>query len=99
MRRIFSESRPDLSNTIAMRWFRQAAAQDMPYALNELGEMFYLGHGTARDVAKARRYYEAAAAQGYMPARLNLFQMQAETGQVTPQSLMNMFSAATRKAQ
>jgi hypothetical protein len=87
------------SNTIAMRWFRLAAAQDMPYALNELGEMFYLGHGTTRDVAKARRYYEAAAAQGYMPARLNLFQMQAETGQVTPQSLMNMFSAATRRAQ
>lgn len=86
------------SSTIALRWFRLAAAQDMPYALNALGEMFYLGHGTTRDVARARRYYEAAAAQGYMPARLNLFQVQAETGQVTPESLMNMFSAATRKS-
>ncbi|EPX94902.1 hypothetical protein C404_26710 [Ralstonia sp. AU12-08] len=87
------------SNTVAMRWFLLAAAQDMPYALNELGEMFYLGHGTTRDVAKARRYYEAAAAQGYMPARLNLFQVQAETGQVTAESLMDMFSSATRKGQ
>lgn len=84
------------SNTIALRWFRLAAAQDMPYALNALGEMYYLGHGTTRDVAKARRYYEAAAAQGYVPARLNLFQVQAETGQVTPQALMDMFSTATR---
>jgi hypothetical protein len=30
------------SSTIALRWFRLAAAQDMPYALNALGEMFYL---------------------------------------------------------
>lgn len=87
------------SNTIAMRWFRLAAAQDMPYALNELGEMFYLGHGVTRDVAQARRYFEAAVAQGYMPAKLNLFQVQAESGQVTPQSLMDMFSSATRGAQ
>ncbi|WP_161779838.1 caspase family protein [Ralstonia pickettii] len=86
------------SNTIAMRWFRLAAAQDMPYALNELGEMYFLGHGTTRDVAQARRYYEAAAAQGYMTAKLNLFQLQAESGQVTPQSLMEMFNAATRAA-
>ena len=61
--------------------------------------MFYLGHGATRDVAQARRYFEAAVAQGYMPAKLNLFQVQAESGQVTPQSLMDMFSSATRGAQ
>ncbi|WP_426194493.1 caspase family protein [Massilia sp. DWR3-1-1] len=68
------------SNVEALKWLRMAAQQAMPYALNELGEMHYLGHGVPRDSARARSYFQAAADQGYAPARLNLFQLSAETG-------------------
>jgi TPR repeat protein len=75
------------SNLEALRWLRMAAAQNMPYALNELGEMHYLGHGVTRSQARARAYFQAAAEQGYTPAKLNLVQLAAESGVLDLQQL------------
>ncbi len=62
----------------AQVWLRMAAQQHMPYAQTELGEMLYRGEGGDRRVAEARALFEAAAAQGYQPARLDLLQVQLE---------------------
>lgn len=70
------------SNQQALKWLAMAAAQQMPFALNEIGEMYFLGHGVSRDVQKARSYFDAAAQQKYTPAQLNLFQLDVETGQM-----------------
>lgn len=78
------------STRTALKWFELAAKQGMPYAQNELGEMHYLGHGTPRDAAKAKRYFEDAAAQGSMAARLNLLQVQMESGQFSAEQLRGL---------
>lgn len=78
------------SGVEAERWLRMAAAQSFAFAQNELGEMAYLGRGTDRDPRRARSYFEAAAEQGYPPAKLNLFQMGAESGQLSPEQMLQM---------
>ncbi|MES3024801.1 MAG: caspase family protein [Pseudomonadota bacterium] len=78
------------SNVAALAWYRMAAAQKMPFALNELGEMYFLGHGVARDDGQARAYFEAGAAHGFPPAKLNLLQMGAESGKLAPTQLLDM---------
>lgn len=71
----------------ARAWLGMAAAQHMPYALNELGELHYLGHGGPRQVERARQLFEEAAALGYPPARLNLLQVQLESNASSPDKL------------
>ncbi|PWF48618.1 caspase family protein [Massilia glaciei] len=78
------------SNAKALAWYRMAAAQMMPFALNELGEMYHLGHGVTRDDGRARGYFEAAAAHGFPPAKLNILQMGAEGGTPGPAQLLEM---------
>ena len=76
------------SNQQALKWFKLAARQNLPYALNELGEMYFLGQGVERDNRQAKVYLQAAAGQGYMPAKLNLLQLNAEAGQLDPVQLL-----------
>ena len=78
------------SNLQAMKWLQMAAAQNMPFALNELGEMMYLGQGVAKNPTKAKRYFEAAAGQNYTPAKLNLIQLFSESGQLDASKMMEI---------
>lgn len=78
------------SSVEALRWLRMAAAQKMPFALNELGEMYYRGHGTTRDERAARSSFAAAADQGFPPAKLNLLQLDIESGRLDPSHLRDL---------
>ncbi|MDQ2987689.1 MAG: caspase family protein [Pseudomonadota bacterium] len=80
------------SNVQARKWFTLAARQNMPFALNQLGEMNFLGEGGEPDRRKARILFEAAAARGYMPAKLNLLQVAAESGEFGPAELSKLFT-------
>lgn len=71
----------------ARKWLGLAAAQHMPYALNELGEMVYRGEGAPKQADRASQLFEVAARLGYTPARLNLLQVQLESGLSTPDKL------------
>jgi len=84
------------SHVTALRWFRKAAGQQLPFAQNELGEMLFMGQGTARNVAEAERYFERAAAHGYMPARLNLLQLRGEAGAGDPARLFDALRGPVR---
>lgn len=77
------------SNSDAIKWLGMAARQQLPYALNELGEMMFMGQGSGPDKAQARRYFVQAAAQGYTPAKLNLLQLDLEEGKVSPAVLFD----------
>lgn len=52
--------------------------------------MAYLGRDIDRDPQRARSYFEAAAQQGYPPARINLFQLDTETRRLTPEQLEHL---------
>jgi hypothetical protein len=69
--------RSNANNTQALRWLRRAAEAGFPIAQTELGEMYFTGHGTDRDVDAARRWFEQAAASGYPRARINLAKLDA----------------------
>lgn len=66
-----------------------AARQQLPYALDKLGEMMFMGQGSGPDKAQARRYFVQAAAQGYTLAKLNLLQLDLEEGKVSPAVLFD----------
>ena len=87
-------ARSGRNNVAALDWLSRAARQQMPYAMNELGEMHYLGQGTERDPTRARKYFEAAAAQGYKPSKLNLLQLDMQGGQAGAEALRDMFTGA-----
>jgi len=79
------------SNLQAIKWLTMAAQQHLPFALNELGEMFYLGQGVAKNPVRAKDYFEAAAAQNYTPAKLNLIQLMSESGQLDASTMQEIF--------
>ncbi len=56
----------------AARWYREAAAQDVAAAQNNLGLMHAQGHGMPRDTARAAELWQVAAANGYALAQYNL---------------------------
>ncbi|MFZ6847726.1 caspase family protein [Undibacterium sp. RuRC25W] len=78
------------SNQQAIKWLLLAADQHLPFALNELGEMYYLGQGVPKNSSKARTYFEAAIAQHYTPAKLNLFQLLSESSQMDAATMAEM---------
>lgn len=84
------------SNQQAIKWLTMAATQKMPFALNELGEMYYLGHGVNKNNKKAKSYFEAAAAQNFTPAKLNLFQLMSETNQADPATIAELLKKTMR---
>ena len=58
---------------------RRKADQGDPEAQFGLGLAYSLGHGVPQDYAKARQWYEKAAAQGYTDAHVGL-KMLADQG-------------------
>ena len=67
-------------NGAAWRWLRKAAQAGFPVAQAEIGEMYYAAHGVERDLASSRHWLEQAAAADYPRARLDLLQLNTETG-------------------
>lgn len=63
----------------AVNLYRQAAVQGLADAQNSLGRMYEMGRGGLRqNIAEARRWYKAAAGQGYVLAQSNYgFQLYA----------------------
>ncbi len=56
----------------ATRWYREAAAQGVAAAQNNLGLMHAQGRGIPRDTARAAELLQVAAANGYALAQYNL---------------------------
>ena len=54
------------------RFFRQAAEDDYPPAVCELGLCYEMGAGLEEDKAQAVRWYTRAAELGYAPGQCNL---------------------------
>lgn len=76
----------------AKKWLGMAASQHMPYALNELGEMFFLGQGGPKQVEVARKMFQEAADSGYQPAKLNLLQLGLEMNITSPEKQAEMMA-------
>ena len=53
----------------AFLWFSKAADQDDADAAFNVGSLYYLGRGVAKDEAKATEYYRKAARLGMLEAR------------------------------
>jgi len=53
-------------------WIRESALQGHPGALNNLGECYYTGVGTAKDFEKARYYYQLSADKNEPVGKLSL---------------------------
>ena len=63
----------DHGDYTAARAFWQPLADNYDLAaLRNIGHLYRLGQGVARDEAKAARYYTRAAELGYAPAQFNL---------------------------
>jgi TPR repeat protein len=58
--------------TEAFKLFELAAGQNDKWGLNNLGGMYEMGWGTAKDIAKAKDYYGQAAAKGNSAGKDNL---------------------------
>ncbi|QOY96067.1 SEL1-like repeat protein [Massilia sp. UMI-21] len=56
----------------ARKWYARAANFGFVPALNALGQASQAGVGGARDLKRARDYFETAAQEGYVPAQFNL---------------------------
>ncbi|TAK77058.1 MAG: sel1 repeat family protein [Gammaproteobacteria bacterium] len=56
----------------AFYYLSKGAAEDDPFAENELGYMYAAGKGTPRDDEKALNYYQQAADHGLASAQYNL---------------------------
>jgi hypothetical protein len=53
----------------AMRWFSMAAGQGDAVAEDDVGELYFFGHGVPVDYAKAMVWYRRSAAQGNATAQ------------------------------
>lgn len=60
------------NDRLAVKWYRQAAAQNLPQAQYRLGRMYARGAGVTRDFRSAAEWFEKAETQGYGPARNSL---------------------------
>lgn len=56
----------------ALRFYRLAAAQELPEAECALGNMYRYGQGVSQDYKEAVRWYGLAAAKGWPEAQFNL---------------------------
>jgi TPR repeat protein len=56
----------------ALKWFKLAADKGHPNAQFNLGQMYRLGQGMAKNQTEAVRWYRAAANQGFADAQLRL---------------------------
>lgn len=84
------------SNVKALKWLRQAAESGFAVAQVELGEMYYTGHGVQRDLAASRKWISHAAQANYPRAKLDLMQLDIESGDVTSGSATQAFDSVIR---
>jgi hypothetical protein len=56
----------------AVSWYQNAAAQDLPAAMQRLGELYAKGLGVEQDLEKSLALYREAADLGYAPAQFSL---------------------------
>jgi len=63
------------SDTIAFKWFKLAADQNHPEALNTLGSCYFNGDGVAQDLDQAFALYKRAADLNFGDAFVNLGKM------------------------
>ncbi len=69
-------ARHKANNGAAWKWLQKAADAGFPLAQVEIGEMYYAGHGTERNLNKSRQWIESAAGANYPRAKLDLVQLQ-----------------------
>jgi len=62
----------DRNLTEAVAWYRKAAEQNLPEALNALAFMYRHGNGVPRDEAEAVKWYRKAADRGVGTAQFDL---------------------------
>jgi len=67
---IYAEAEPDCKKAIG--FYIQAAKQNYKYAQFELGNCYENGRGVAKDEAQAVIWYQKAADQGHVDAKINL---------------------------
>lgn len=82
--------RAGANNTLALKWLRRAAEAGFPPAQAQLGEIFYEGRITSRDIEQARLWLSKAAEHDYPRARINLAQLNA-TEDNSPDGYMQLF--------
>jgi|GEM_PF-1603289 len=58
--------------SLAAQYFSQAAANEHPSSMNNLGYLYLKGNGVSRDYQKARQYFRASADLGDVSAIMNL---------------------------
>ena len=73
-RGIAAEKRQDYAQ--AMQWYQNAAAQGLPEAENNIGNLYSSGHGVMQDYGQAMQSYQKAAAQGFDLAKSNLARLE-----------------------
>lgn len=64
----------------ALEEWLPAAAENNPYALFNMGQLYRLGHGVERDLEIAEHYYRRAAELGHVSAQGNLGALYLEPG-------------------
>ncbi len=67
-----TQSLPKVLFDFIVELYQEAAAEDNPAALNDLGALYYDGRGCEQDFTKAVFYYEKAAKLGNRQAQENL---------------------------
>jgi hypothetical protein len=73
-------TRNGANNTKSVFWLQRAAKTGFAVAQVELAEMYYTGHGLARDVGKAKELFGKAAEVRYPRAQLGIAQIGLEQG-------------------
>lgn len=80
------------NNTKAVKWLQRAANAGFAVAQVELAEMYYTGHGLARDVGKTRALLSQAAEARYPRAKLDMAQIGYESGD-SPEKILEAMEA------
>ncbi len=62
-------------NTLALYWYRKAAANGDVEKQKKLGLIYYYGEGVSQDYAEAVKWYRKAAEQGHAEAQYHLGDM------------------------
>jgi hypothetical protein len=68
----------------AFKLFELAANQGDGWGLNNLGGMYEMGWGVAKDRAKAANYYKQAAAKGIVSGQDNLVRLTPAAAPAVP---------------
>ena len=89
------QSEPQDYQQLRERYEKEAAAGDAT-AMNNLGTLYYYGHGVPQDYSKAREWYEKAAAAGNAAAMRNVGLLY-HNGQGVPQDYGRPWCGAKRR--